>query len=288
MKKILASGLLFLTLLPIPVLASSKPQVIASFSIIGDMAHEIGGDNINIKTLVGTNGDAHEYSPTPTDAKIIASADLVLVNGLGFEGWMARLVKSSGYKGEVITLSNGVNAIDGDPHAWQDLANGKIYAANIRDALIKIDEAHTAKYNANAAAYIKKLDELDSWVKVRTAEIPPEKRSVISTHDAFGYFSRAYGINFIAPQGISTQSQASGINMAKLIDQIRSSKISVVFLENMIDPRLMKQLETDAGAHIGGTLYSDSLSEAGEAAPTYISMFKHNVQVLIEAIQKTK
>lgn len=288
MKKILASSLLFLTLLPIPVLASSKPQVIASFSIIGDMAHEIGGDNINIKTLVGTNGDAHEYSPTPTDAKIIANADLVLVNGLGFEGWMARLVKSSGYKGEVITLSNGVNAIDGDPHAWQDLANGKIYAANIRDALIKIDEAHTAEYNSNAAAYIKKLDELDRWVKVRTAEIPPEKRSVISTHDAFGYFSRAYGINFIAPQGISTQSQASGINMAKLIDQIRSSKISVVFLENMIDPRLMKQLETDAGAHIGGTLYSDSLSEVGEAAPTYISMFKHNVQVLIEAIQKTK
>lgn len=285
MKKLLVTGYWLLALLSFPATSYAKPQVIASFSIIGDMTREIAGDNIEIKTLVGANSDTHGYEPTPADAKAIAHADLVLINGLGLEGWMERLIKSSGYKGAMVIISNGINPIGNDPHAWQDLQNGKIYAANIRDALIKIDAVHAAEYQANASEYIKKLNELDNWVKSEIAKIPPGKRNVISTHDAFGYFSRAYAINFIAASGISNESQASAAGIAKLIDQIRAKGVKVIFLENMTDPRLMKQLEKDAGAHIGGTLYSDSLSKKNEAAPNYIKMFQHNVEELVKALQ---
>lgn len=265
--------------------AQDKPRVIASFSIIGDMAREIAGDNIELKILVGANADAHEYEPTTNDAKNIANADLVLINGLGLEGWLERLIKSSDYKRTVATVSNGSEYIKNDPHAWQNIANGKIYVANIRDALVKIDKAHAEEYQKNSADYLKKLDELDSWVKSEIARIPSEKRNVISTHDAFQYFAKTYGVNFIALVGLSTQSQASAADMARIIDQVRARKIKAVFLENMSDSRMMKQLEKDAGAHIGGTLYSDSLSAKNEAAPTYIAMFRHNVMELVRAIQ---
>ncbi|MEQ1789953.1 MAG: zinc ABC transporter substrate-binding protein [Rickettsiales bacterium] len=280
--------LLLSLLFPLSAHAETKPKIIASFSIIGDMAREIAGDNIELKILVGANGDAHEYEPTPNDAKNIANADLVLINGLNLEGWIEKLIKSSDYKGAVVIVSKGSKYIKNDPHAWQNLANGKIYVENIRDSLAKIDKAHAQEYQNNAANYINKLDELDSWVKSEIDKIPPEKRNVISTHDAFQYFANAYNINFIAPIGISTQAQASAADLARLIDQIRAKKITTVFLENMSDSRLMKQLEKDAGARIGGTLYSDSLSAENEAAPTYIEMFRHNVQELIKAMQYEK
>jgi zinc/manganese transport system substrate-binding protein len=278
--------IILISLLPTLAHATEKPKVVASFSIIGDMTREVAGDNIELKTLVGANGDAHEYEPTPTDVKAIASADLLLINGLKFEGWVERLIKSANYKGKVIVVSNGGKLIENDPHAWQDLNNGRIYVDNIKNALVEIDKSNAEKYQKNAAAYNTKLTELDSWVKSEISKIPSEKRNVITTHDAFQYFAKAYGINFISALGISTSSQASAKDIAKLVGQIRNKKVTALFLENISDSRLIKQLEKDTGAHIGGTLYSDSLSANDEPATSYIEMFKHNAQELVKAMEE--
>lgn len=275
--------------------ADGKLKVIASFSVLGDMVKNVGGDDIDLKVLVGPNGDTHEYQPTPADVKAIAHADLVLVNGLGLEGWMDRMIKSSGYKGQVVEATRGIELLISaeeehpgtqDPHAWQNAANGKIYVANIRDALIAADKTHTDDYRKNADAYIKKIDETDAWVKAEINKVPAEKRKVISTHDAFQYFARAYGVEFLSSQGLSTEAQSSAADVAKIINRIRDKKITAVFFENMTDSRLIKQLEKDAGAHVGGTLYSDAISASNEPAPNYIAMFKHNVPVLVAAMQK--
>ena len=265
--------------------AADKLKVVASFSILGDMVHELAGDAIELKTLVGPNGDTHEYEPTPADAKALSQADLVLVNGLELEGWMERLIQSSGYRGKVVVASQGITLLNNDPHGWQSLTNGKIYVTNIRDALVNADPVHAATYNKNAQSYNEQLTALDAWVRAQIATVPAEKRKVISTHDAFTYFADAYGVTFIAPLGTSTQAQPSAKELAKLVDQIRAKHVTAVFFENMTDSRLMKQLKKDAGAHIGGTLYSDALSAANEPAPSYIAMFKHNVPQLVQAMR---
>ena len=277
--------LLTLTTFALPAQAAEKLHVVASFSILGDMTREVAGDAIDLKTLVGPNGDTHEYEPTPTDAKTLAHADLTLINGLGLEGWMDRLISASGTKAKMVIATAGIATLPNDPHAWQNVTNGKIYVANIRDALAAADPAHASQYKANAGAYIQKLDALDNWVKAQIATVPENKRKVISTHDAFRYFAKAYGVDFIAPLGISTDAQASAGDLAKLIRQIREEKITALFFENMTDSRLIKQLETDAHAHIGGTLYSDALSPPGGPAPNYIAMFRHNVPELVETMQ---
>lgn len=272
---------------------TEKLKVIASFSIIGDMVHEIAGDNVDLTVLVGANGDAHEYEPTPADAKKMATADIIFNNGLGFESWLTRHIKTVSYRGKMIVVSNGIAPLtmveDGhnqqDPHAWQDLSNGKIYAQNIKDALIAADAKNAKIYEENAKDYIKKLDDLDKKLKAEFAKIPAEKRKVITTHDAFGYFAKAYSVEFLALQGVSTQSQPSAKDMARLIDQIRTQKINTIFLENMADSRLIKQLEKDAGAKIGGTLYSDALSAENEPANHYTTMFEHNLQELTKAMK---
>ncbi len=277
--------------LPFSALADGKPKVVASFSILGDMVREVAGDNVELTVLVGANGDTHEYEPTPADGKTLAQADVVLVNGLGLEGWMERLIQSSGYKGRMAVATAGVTVLQGgehggsDPHAWQDVKNGKMYVANIRDALMAADGAHAKLYQANAQAYMLKLDMLDEWVRAQIATVPAAKRQVISTHDAFQYFAKAYGVTFIAPLGMSTEAQASAADMARLVDQVRAQKITAVFFENMTDSRLIAQLEKDAGAHVGGTLYSDALSAASEPAPSYVMMFKHNVPQLVAAMK---
>ncbi len=278
--------IIFAMLFPLLAHAQTKPKIIASFSIIGDMTKQIAGDNIELKTLVGANGDAHEYEPTPADAKALANADLVLVNGLHFEGWLDRLVKSSGYKGKIVVVSNGINAIPNDPHAWQNLQNGKIYVQNIAQALTEIDAEHAQIYNKNAQEYLHKIEQTDIWVKKEIAQVPVPKRKIISSHDAFTYFSAAYGVEFIAQQGVSTEAQISAQDMAKLIDQIRAQKITALFVENMTDARLIKQLEKDAGAKLGGVLYSDALSAENEPAPAYLLMFKHNVPLIVAAMLK--
>jgi zinc/manganese transport system substrate-binding protein len=272
----------------IPLHAQEKINVVASFSILGDFAKNVGGDRVNVTTLVGPNSDVHVYTPTPADAKKIADAKLVIINGLGLEGWLPRLVQSSGSKAAIVTATNGIAprklGSDADPHAWQSVVNAKIYMASIRDALIAADPAGTAAYRANADAYLAKLDVLDREVRDAVGQIPETRRKVISTHDAFGYFAAAYGIAFIAPQGVSTESEPSARDMAAIITQIRAGKIPAVFLENISDPRLMRRIAAETGAKIGGTLYSDNLTAENGDAPTYIDMVRHNIKALTSAL----
>ena len=253
--------------------AARKIKAVATFSILGDFVRNVGGDRVDVATLVGPNGDVHVFSPTPADAKTLAVADIVFVNGLGLEGWMTRLVQASGSKAPTIVATKGitprrmVDANDAarrkiDPHAWQSVANAKIYVANIRDGLDAVDPAGKATYDANAAAYLAKLDDLDAEVRAAIARIPPARRKVITTHDAFGYFGDAYGIAFIAPEGVSTEAEPSARDVADIIAQIRKQNIPAVFLENIANPRLMDQIAHETGATIGGTLYSDALSRA--------------------------
>ena len=272
----------------IPLHAQEKTHLVASFSILGDFAKNVGGDRVNVTTLVGADSDVHVYTPAPADAKKIADAKLVIINGLGLEGWLPRLVQSSGSKAAVVIATNGIAprklGSDADPHAWQSAVNAKIYVANIRDALIAADRAGAPAYRANADAYLAKLDALDREVREAVAQIAEARRKVISTHDAFGYFAAAYGIAFIAPQGVSTESEPSARDIASIIIQIRAAKIPAVFLENISDPRLMRRISAETGARIGGTLVSDSLTAENGAAPTYIDMVRHNIKALTSAL----
>jgi len=273
-----------------PAHAAERLNVVASFSIIGDFVRNVGGDSVAVTTLVGPDGDAHVYSPTPADAKRVADAKLVFVNGLGFEGWLSRLLKSAGSKASVVTTTNGITPLkfgsEADPHAWQSAANAKIYVANIRNALAAAAPEQADSFTANANAYLAELDALDREVRDAVAKIPESRRKVISTHSAFGYFANAYGIAFIAPLGVSTESEASARDVARIITQIRSAKIPAVFVENITDPRLIGRIAAETGAKVGGTLYSDSLTGQKGDSPTYIAMVRHNIRALTSALSQ--
>ena len=299
----LAAGLI-ISQAPLAALAQEKLPVIASFSILGDFVREVGGDRVAVTTLVGANGDAHVYSPTPADAKAMAGAKLIVINGLKFEGWMTRLIKSSGAKATVATATTGITPLEAeddhdhdkkghahghdhggvDPHAWQNVANAKIYIANIRDALTKADPAGQASYEANATRYLAQLDAVEAEVKAAVARIPADRRKAITSHDAFGYFVKAYGIEFIAPQGVSTEAEASAKDVGRIIRQIKAEKIPAVFLENVTNPRLVERIAKESGAKIGGRIFSDALSDANGPAGTYIAMMKHNISQIEKAL----
>jgi zinc/manganese transport system substrate-binding protein len=274
----------------LPVRAQDHLNVVASFSIIGDFVRNVGGDRVSVTTLVGPNGDVHVYTPAPADAKKIADAKLLVVNGLGLEGWLPRLVQSSGSKAMIVTATDGITPLKmdsaADPHAWQSVVDAKVYVSNIRDALAAADPTDAAAFRANAAGYLAKLDALDREVRTAVAQIPPARRKVISTHDAFGYFAAAYGIEFIAPLGVSTESEASARDIARIITQVRAEKIPAVFLENISDVRLIQRISAETGASIGGTLFSDSLSDEKGDAPTYIELVRHNIKALTSALTK--
>jgi len=287
----------FAALIAAPAAGDAEPRklAVASTSIIADLVRNVGGERLDVKALVGANGDAHVYSPTPGDAREIAAAAIVFVNGLGLEGWLPRLVGASGSKAPVIAVSKGITPRRmpdeehlgrsvTDPHAWQSIADAKIYVANIRDRLVAVDPAGKAAYDANAQAYLAKLDDLDKEVRSAIASIPAHRRKIITTHDAFGYFGAAYGMSFIAPEGVSTDSEPSAKDVARIIRQIKQQNIPAVFLENVSDPRLMEQIARETGAAIGGKLYSDALSEPSGPAATYIDMMRHNVRELTKAL----
>ena len=286
--------ILLVAVMAVPAAAQDKLKVVATFSILADLVKNVGGDRVSVGALVGPNGDAHVYQPTPGDAKTLAEASLVFANGLGFEGWISRLVKASGTKAPTIVATKGVkprkaqdehgHGRDADPHAWQSVANAKVYVANIRDALVAADPAGKAAYEANASAYLAKLDALDAEVKAAIDKIPAERRRIITSHEAFGYFAAAYGVTFIAPQGVSTEAAVSAKDVAKIISQIRKQKIPAVFLENVTDERLLKRIGAESGARIGGTLHSDALTDEKGPAPTYLDMMRHNVRQLSEAL----
>jgi zinc/manganese transport system substrate-binding protein len=279
-----------------PAVAQEKLAVVTTFSILGDFVQNVGGSRIALTTLVGPDGDAHVYSATPADARKVADAKVVFTNGLGFEGWMERLVKASGTKAPLVAATKGIkpramgggqghgHSPEADPHAWQSVANVKTYIANIRDALISADTAGKAEYEANAAAYVAKLDVLEKDIRSAVASIPAARRKIITSHDAFGYFRAAYGVEFIAPQGVSTETEASARDVARIIRQIKAQKIPAVFLENVSDPRLVRRIADETGAKIGGTLFSDALSGPQGSAPTYIDMMRHNLRELTDAL----
>jgi zinc/manganese transport system substrate-binding protein len=272
-----------------PARAQDRLNVVASFSILGDFVRNVGGERVSVTTLVGPDGDVHVYTPAPADAKKIADAKLLVINGLGLEGWLPRLLQASGSKAPILIATRGIAPLhlgsDADPHAWQSVANARIYVTNIRDALVSADPADAEIFRANTDRYLAKLEALDREVREAVAKIPADRRKVISTHDAFGYFAAAYGIEFIAPLGVSTESEASARDIAGIITQVKTSKIPAVFLENISDPRLMRRIATETGARIGGTLYSDSLTGEKGDAPTYIDMVRHNIKTLTSALE---
>ncbi|MER8828140.1 zinc ABC transporter substrate-binding protein AztC [Mesorhizobium sp. M0938] len=305
-----------------PSLASAENlKVVASFSIIADFARNVGGDRVDVITLVGPNGDAHVYEPKPADAAAVGAADVVLVNGLQFEGFLQRLVEASATKAPVVELTKGGEVLrnaeeehhhdqdkaaeggerhageaeegheeghhhhgEFDPHAWQSVHNAEVYVKNIADAFCAADAAGCDTYRANAELYGERLEALEEEIKAAVAEIPEEKRTIITSHDAFGYFEHEYGMRFLAPEGVSTESEASAADVAALIKQIRQDMASAIFVENVTNPRLIEQIASETGLKVGGELYSDALSDENGPAPTYLEMMRHNIMVIKGAI----
>jgi zinc/manganese transport system substrate-binding protein len=275
--------------LPAHAQAAQPLQVVASFSILADMAREVAGDAAQVTALVGPNADAHVFEATPADAQRLARADLVVVNGLSFEGWMDRLVRSSGFKGTVVVATRGITPRRAgrghDPHAWQDLRHAQVYVENIRAALVAAAPSQAAQIDARAKAYTQKLADLDQRARAAFDAVPREQRRVVSSHDAFGYFGDAYGITFIAPVGWTTGSEASAANVAAAIRQVRQQQARALFVENISDRRSIERIAQETGVRVGGTLYSDALSLPGTEADTYLRLFAHNVNALATALQ---
>jgi len=319
--------------------ADEPLKVIASFSILGDLAKQVGGDAVEVTTLVGPNGDAHVFEPRPADAAALADAQVVLVNGLGLEGFLPRLIEASGTKAPVVELTKGIDAMKNteeehehhhadeeshshegeaahaheseeghshegeaahahsqegegehhhhgefDPHAWQSAQNVKTYIRNITDAFCAADAGDCDGYTSRAEAYTQQLETLDADMKKAFAAIPESERVVITSHDAFGYFGEAYGVTFLAPEGVSTDSEASAADVAALINQVREDKASAIFVESISNPRLIEQIASETGLKVGGELYSDALSDADGPAATYLEMMRHNSETIRAAL----
>ena len=273
--------------------AQDRPRAVATFSILGDLVRNVGGERAELATLVGPNGDVHVYAPTPGDVKTIAAATIVFVNGLGLEGWIDRLIAASATRAPVVVTSTGIKTRSGsrshdqaasDPHAWQSVANAKIYIENIQDGFSAADRTGERNYRNNVATYLAQLDALDREIKAAIAPIPSARRKVITTHSAFGYFADAYGIEFIAAEGLSTEAEPSAREVARLIEQIRRENVTALFLENVADSRLLQRIAAETGVRIGGKLYSDSLSPPDGPAATYIEMMRSNVRELTSAL----
>lgn len=298
--------------------AQDRLPVVASFSILGDMVREIGGDHVSVTTLVGPNADAHVFEPSPSDVRTLRGAKVLVTNGLNFESWLPRLTETSGFSGRTVVATQGVTPRefapgdphdddedasvaadhdhaghdhDGhdhgpiDPHAWQDLRNGVIYARAIASGLAEADPANAADYRARGERYAAELAELDTSIRTELSAIPAEHRTVVTSHDAFGYFAQAYDVRFVAPEGVSTEAEASAADVAAIIRQVRDEHIRAVFMENITNPKLLQQIASETGATIGGELYSDALSDAQGPAPTYEEMFRYNAATILKALK---
>jgi zinc/manganese transport system substrate-binding protein len=279
-----------------PAQAQGSVPVVASFSILGDMVRQLGGDRVSLRVIAGPDVDAHSFQPRPSDAEALRGARLVVRNGLGFDTWMDRLVRSAGYRGTVATASEGITPRRleddhghdhgaQDPHAWQDLRHGQAYARNIAAALAAADPEGAPAYRARAEDYLARLAALDAWVRQQVATVPEARRQVVTSHDAFGYFAAAYGVRFMAPQGISTDSEPSAAEVARLIRLLKRQGITALFLENMANPATLRRLAAEAGVKVQGQLYADALSPPDGPAPGYEAMFRHNLGLLVPAMK---
>lgn len=274
-------------------------KVVASFSILADLVSEVGGDRVSVTSLVKPDEDAHGYQPKPSDSRLLRDADLVLANGLGFDTWIERLSAAASRDKKLVIVSEGITPLESghahddhaghdhgelDPHAWQDVANARVYAANIAKALATADPANAADYEANLARFDQQLEELDSEIRSTIAALPEARRTIVTSHEAFAYFGRAYDVRLLAASGVSANAEPSAAGIARLIRQIRREEAAAAFLENISDPRTIERISKESGARVGGTLYSDALSGPDGAAPTYVAMMRHNLATLIEAI----
>jgi len=279
--------------------AAEKPlRAVASFSILGDLVRQVGGEHVAVDVLVGPGADAHVFQPTPAQARQVAQAQVMFSNGLGFEGWMSRLLKTAGYKGRQVVVSQSIAPLkeaghaghshghgEADPHAWQNPRNVMTYVDNIAKGLCEADAPRCDAYRSNAAAYTVQLQALDAETVSAWAAIPAAQRKVITSHDAFGYYAKAYGVKFLAAQGMSTDSQASAKGVGQLVRQIRKENIKALFVESISDPRLIEQIGRETGVRPAGELFSDSLSDANGAAATYLAMMRANTAALTQAIK---
>ncbi|PNG27130.1 metal ABC transporter solute-binding protein, Zn/Mn family [Methylocella silvestris] len=275
--------------------ASAKTlDVVASFTVLADVVQQVGGDHVRVKSLVPANGDPHEFEPSPNDAKALKSADATFVSGEGLESWFQRLAKAAGYNGKPVVVSTGIKTRrmeeDGktvtDPHVWNSPVNVIVWANNIEKALAAADPEDAAAFKANAEAYVTQLRELDAYAREKIDATPKDRRKILTSHDAFGYFGAEYGVSLLSPLGVSTETEASAADVAKLINQIKKEGVKAYFFENSNDPRLVKQIAEATGAEPGGELYVESLSTADGPAPTYVKMFRYNVDKIADALSK--
>jgi len=288
-------GTALVSMMALASTASAKTlEVVASFTVLADVVHEVGGKNVDVKFLVGPNGDPHEFEPSPDDARNLKAADVVFVSGDGLEGWMDRLITASGYKGTPVVASDGINTRtmeeDGktitDPHVWNSPVNVMIWVDNIEKALSAADPQDAGTFKQNAEHYRKQLQELDAYAHSKLDPVPDDRRKILTSHDAFGYFGREYKVKFLAPIGFSTETEASAADVANLIDQIKAEGVKVYFFENSNDPKLVKQVASATAAKPGGELYVEALSKKDEPASSYVKMFRYNVNQIAAALSK--
>ena len=292
MKKIsiATTAVAALTLFSFTAMATDKIKVVASFSVLGDMVKHVVGEFAEVTEIVGADADAHIYSPSAGDAKAVANAEVIFVNGLGFETWSKKLIDNSGSKADVFVVTEGVKVLkvagELDPHAWHSTANGVIYVDNIANAMSQVDPQNAKAYKVNAKVYSERLLAIHEDALAQIARLPKEARTVVTAHDAFGYLAKAYGLRFLAPVGISTEAQPSALELANLIEQLKQEKVKALFIENAISPALMEQISRETGIEISGRLYSDSLSQRGGPATTYEAMMRYNLNILIQALSR--
>ena len=272
----------------VPAAADDKIKVVASFSILGDMVRQVTGNLAEVTTIVGPDADAHVYTPNAADAKSVANADVIFVNGLGFETWSQTLIETSSSKAKVFVATDGITPlkVDGkiDPHAWNSLVNGMQYVANIAVSMAEINPINAVAYKANARAYNRRLKDLNNRAIDQLERLTTGQRIVVTSHDAFGYLATAYGLTFLAPVGIDTDGEPSARDLSKLIDHLKAVGAGALFTENITSPSLIEQIARETGIKIGGRLYSDALSTRGGPATTYEKLIEHNLRVLIKAL----
>jgi len=282
----------------LPAHAQARPKVVATFSILGDLVAEVGGDRVELAVLVGADTDAHTYQPKPTDARALAQAQALVSNGLGYEGWIDRLARAAPFKGRPVVATTGVITLEGaptpghshahgrDPHCWQDAGRARRYVSNIVEGLAAADATNATFFSERGRAYDKRLVVLDQWIRAEIEKVPAAQRRAITAHDSFRYFTAAYGVQFFAPRGFTTESEPSARDVAALIRQVREQRIRALFVENMSNPGLIDQIARESGAVVGPRLYSDALSGPSGPAPTYEAMMRHNVTALVAGMMK--
>jgi zinc/manganese transport system substrate-binding protein len=294
----LGAGLLLIAGLAATSQAASRPlTVVATFSVLADMVRVVGAEQVQVRSLVPPETDAHSFEPRPNDVKTLAQANLLVSNGLGFESWLPGLQQAAGFQGPVVVASDGARLLKTgennghdhdhgaiDPHAWQDLRNGVHYVQAIAQGLALADPDHALIYRQRADAYTAQLEQLDAQVRARFSAIPPEHRTIITSHDAFGYFARAYGVKFVAIAGVSGRAEVSARNLAALIDQVRNTPVAGIFVQSGAGSQLVQQLARETGAAVGGELYADALAKPGKPADTYLGMMRWNTQQLLQVM----